>query len=51
MGVTPDRGGLDWGTGPVSLVLALIIAALVGYLAPRPASVAPAAAPLEPALD
>lgn len=32
MGVTPERGGLDWGTGPVSLVLALLIAGLVGYM-------------------
>lgn len=32
MGVTPERGGLDWGTGPVSLVLALLIAVLVGYM-------------------
>lgn len=28
-GVTRDRGGLDWGTGPVSLALALLIAGLV----------------------
>lgn len=27
-----ERGGLDWGTGPVSLVLALLIAALVAYM-------------------
>jgi uncharacterized membrane-anchored protein len=33
MGVSHARGGLDWGTGPVSLVLAAIIAALVGVMA------------------
>lgn len=33
MGVSTARGGLDWGTGPVSLVLAIIIVVLVGYLA------------------
>ncbi|WP_037603530.1 COG4705 family protein [Streptacidiphilus rugosus] len=32
MGVSQQRGGLDWGTGWVSLVLAAVIAALVGYL-------------------
>ena len=32
MGVTHARGGLDWGTGPVSLALAAIIAVLVGVL-------------------
>jgi uncharacterized membrane-anchored protein len=31
MGVTAERGGLNWGTGPVSLVLALLIFALVAY--------------------
>lgn len=31
MGVTPERDGLDWGTGPVSLVLAILIFALVAY--------------------
>lgn len=35
MGVSHIRGGLAWGTGPVSLVLAAIIAALVGVLALR----------------
>lgn len=30
--VSADRGGLDWGTGPVSLVLAAAIAALVALL-------------------
>ena len=29
MGVPPARGGLDWGTGPVSLGLALLIGILV----------------------
>ncbi|WP_042422017.1 COG4705 family protein [Streptacidiphilus anmyonensis] len=33
MGVSHGRGGLDWGTGPVSLVLAALIAVFVGYLA------------------
>ncbi|WP_442814743.1 COG4705 family protein [Streptomyces sp. NBC_01198] len=33
MGVSKDRGGLGWGTGPVSLVLAVLIAALVACLA------------------
>lgn len=33
MGVTKARGGLDWGTGPVSLVLAALIIALVAVLA------------------
>lgn len=32
MGVPPSRRGLDLGTGPVTLVLALVIAVLVGYL-------------------
>ncbi|WP_189301786.1 COG4705 family protein [Streptomyces albospinus] len=33
MGVSAGRGGLDWGTGPVTLALTVPIAALVGYLA------------------
>ncbi len=33
MGVPPARGGLDWGTGPVSAVLALLIVVLVAFLA------------------
>jgi uncharacterized membrane-anchored protein len=33
MGVAGSRGGLDWGTGKVSLVLAAVITALVGVLA------------------
>jgi uncharacterized membrane-anchored protein len=32
MGVSPARSGLGWGTGPVSLVLFIIIVCLVGYL-------------------
>ncbi|MDQ1555440.1 MAG: hypothetical protein QOI02_442 [Actinomycetota bacterium] len=32
MGVSNQRGGLAWGTGPVSLALAVLIVALVGYL-------------------
>jgi len=31
--VSTKRGGLDWGTGPVSLVLLGIIVVLVGVLA------------------
>ncbi|MDR3470381.1 MAG: hypothetical protein P4M09_01590 [Devosia sp.] len=33
MGVPPSRGGLDWGTGPVSLVLAIVILGLVAWVA------------------
>jgi uncharacterized membrane-anchored protein len=33
MDVSRHRGGLGWGTGPVSAVLALVIVGLVGYLA------------------
>ncbi|AMM18834.1 hypothetical protein AX769_00105 [Frondihabitans sp. PAMC 28766] len=33
MGVSHARGGLDWGTGPVSLVLLVVIAVLVAILA------------------
>lgn len=33
MGVSHARGGLAWGTGPVSLVLALIIVVIVSYMA------------------
>jgi uncharacterized membrane-anchored protein len=32
LGVPPSRRGLDLGTGPVTLTLALVIAVLVGYL-------------------
>jgi uncharacterized membrane-anchored protein len=33
LGVPPVRHGLGWGTGPVSLTLAAVIAVLVGFLA------------------
>ncbi|MDB5237414.1 MAG: putative rane-anchored protein [Parcubacteria group bacterium] len=33
IGVSHARGGLAWGTGPVTLALALLIFGLVGYLA------------------
>jgi uncharacterized membrane-anchored protein len=33
MGVSHERGGLDWGTGPVSLVLAILICVFVAYSA------------------
>ena len=33
MGVSPDRGGLNWGTGPVSLALAVLILGFVWYIA------------------
>ena len=32
MGVSPQRSGLGWGTGPVSLALTFLIVGLVGYL-------------------
>ncbi len=32
MGVSAARGGLGWGTGPVSIALAVVIAAFVAYL-------------------
>ncbi len=35
MGVSHARGGLAWGTGPVSVVLLVVIAALVAVLARR----------------
>lgn len=35
MGVEPHRGGLGWGTGPVSLTLGIVIAFLVGAIAFR----------------
>ncbi|BDZ50751.1 membrane protein [Frondihabitans sucicola] len=35
MGVSHARSGLGWGTGPVSLVLLVVIAALVGVLSIR----------------
>jgi uncharacterized membrane-anchored protein len=33
--VSPARGGLGWGTGPVSLGLALLIAVVVGFSTAR----------------
>lgn len=33
MGVSHERGGLDWGTGPVSLALTVLICLFVGYSA------------------
>ncbi|MBI1219883.1 MAG: hypothetical protein GC186_15180 [Rhodobacteraceae bacterium] len=41
MGVSPERGGLGWGTGPVSLVAFVLILLLVGYLAATRADVEP----------
>ena len=32
MGVSHERSGLDWGTGPVSLVLGCLILGVLGYL-------------------
>lgn len=36
MGVSHARGGLDWGTGPVSLALLVVIALLVAVLSAPP---------------
>jgi uncharacterized membrane-anchored protein len=36
MGVSQARGGLDWGTGPVSLALLVVIALLVAVLSAPP---------------
>lgn len=33
MGVSHERSGLDWGTGPVSLSLGVLIVGFVGYIA------------------
>ncbi|NYE95414.1 putative membrane-anchored protein [Psychromicrobium silvestre] len=33
LAVTPERGGLNWGTGQVTIALAILIILLVGYLA------------------
>ncbi len=41
MGVNHQRGGLDWGTGPVSLALFVLIVLLVGYLATTRSDVEP----------
>jgi uncharacterized membrane-anchored protein len=46
MGVPAHRGGLGWGTGPVSLVLTVLIIALVAFLAARHRK-APANSPAE----
>jgi uncharacterized membrane-anchored protein len=35
LGVPPSRGGVDLGTGPVSLALAVVIVCLVAYLGAR----------------
>ena len=32
MGVSPERSGLNWGTGPVSLTVGIVFVVLVGYL-------------------
>jgi uncharacterized membrane-anchored protein len=32
MGVSPERSGLNWGTGPVSLSVGILFVVLVGYL-------------------
>jgi uncharacterized membrane-anchored protein len=45
MGVTTHRGGLGWGTGPVSLVLTVLIVALVAYLAAEQRAALKAAGP------
>ncbi|WP_051367072.1 COG4705 family protein [Hamadaea tsunoensis] len=47
MGVPASRSGLGWGTGPVSLVLALLIGGLVAYLAVSKADVEPQPATVE----
>jgi uncharacterized membrane-anchored protein len=44
MGVNHGRGGLDWGTGPVSLVLGALIVVLVGVLAVTKMDVGPSSA-------
>lgn len=41
MGVGAERGGLGWGTGPVSLVALALIVLIVGYLAATRADAAP----------
>jgi uncharacterized membrane-anchored protein len=43
MGVPPARGGLDWGTGPVSLALGVLIAIMVAVTASAAARARPAA--------
>lgn len=44
MGVSHERGGLDWGTGPVSLVLAILICVFVAYSALSARAPSPVAA-------
>jgi len=41
MGVAPARGGLGWGTGPVSLCLGILILVLVGWLSITSSDVEP----------
>jgi len=43
MGVPTARGGLGWGTGPVTLLWAAVIVVLVGYLSVRGRRSAPVA--------
>jgi uncharacterized membrane-anchored protein len=50
MGVPATRSGLGWGTGPVSLVLALLIGCLVAYLSVTRADVEPDPVAAEPAV-
>lgn len=47
--VSPDRGGMGWGTGPVSVGLAACIAAVVTYLSVKGKSNAARASTKEPA--
>lgn len=47
MGVPPARGGLDWGTGPVSLALGVLIMVMVAATAAAAARARPAAATIE----
>jgi uncharacterized membrane-anchored protein len=51
MGVSHKHGGLGLGTGPVSLVLAVVIVALVGYLTVTGKGTPPEPEPVEPARD
>jgi hypothetical protein len=45
MGVPADRSGLGWGTGPVTIGWAVLIAAFVGYLTVTGGDVEPDDAP------
>lgn len=47
MGVSHERGGLGWGTGPVSLVAFVMILGLVGYLAATQVDVEPEGGPAD----